>query len=199
MSKKRIILPKNYYHAYNRAANKKPIFKNQKDRDFFYGKILEFKAKTGVIIIAYIILFNHYHFLLKEPGREIIKKLKFKGSCQNTISQFLSRLNNSYTQYYNKKYDHSGVIFENEFKSIHVDNDYYLNNLIYYINLNAIKHRLIKNIDNWDYTSHHDYVYYSKKSIVEKDELVDFNEYKSGISNYLKHRKTVEEELGKYI
>jgi len=38
--------------------------------------------------------------------------------------------------YYNIKYDHSGTIFQGQFKAKHVDNDDYFRYLIQYIHLN---------------------------------------------------------------
>ena len=199
-SEPRNIKSENYYHVYNRAAGKRTIFHDDEDFGFFYSKIREFKAITGVSIIAFTILYNHFHLLLKEPPLHIRERFKFKGSRQNSISQFLARLSQSYTRYYNRKYGNSGIIWEEKFKAKHVDNDEYLSKLVYYINLNAVKHKLVKNINDWDYTSHHDYVYYMKnKSVIDRDGMIKFSEYKNGMIDYLKNQKALEEELSIYI
>jgi putative transposase len=52
----------------------------------------------------------------------------------------LSHLFNSYAQYYNKKYQRRGVLFEKGFRRKIVDDPEYLKNLIDYIHNNPVKH-----------------------------------------------------------
>jgi len=123
--------------------------------------------------------------------------LKLKGSCQAAISKFISRLENSYTQYYNGAHKHSGVIFEGMFKSKHVTNEEYFEYLIYYINLNAVKHKIVKNIEDWKYTSHHEYANSKNKefSIIDKYDFVDIDFYRNNLSKYNKKFKVVEKNM----
>jgi putative transposase len=66
---------------------------------------------------------NHFHIVLKE---------KVDGG----ITRFIQKLCTGYSMYYNKKYNHSGTIFQGQFKAKHVDNDDYFRYLIQYIHLN---------------------------------------------------------------
>jgi putative transposase len=52
------------------------------------------------------------------------------------IEKFMHRVCTAYGMYYNKKYKHSGTIFQGAYKSKHVNSDEYLRYLIEYIHLN---------------------------------------------------------------
>jgi len=163
-SKPRNIIPKNFYHIYNRGASKQKIFHADNDYRYFLEKTLFYRDKFKIKILAYCILPNHWHFLLQEPDDPT-------GQASN-ISVFISTLSNSYTKYYNFTKSHSGRIFEGPFKSKHVNSDNYLYVLVNYINLNHVKHK-ISNKDEWDYTSYNEYSYKTHTGLIE-GHLVDF-------------------------
>jgi putative transposase len=79
-----------------------------------------------VAIGAYCLMPNHFHILLKEI-------------TEGGISKFMEKLTTAYSKYFNKKHNHSGVLFQGRFKAEHVDNDEYLKYLFAYIHLNPVK------------------------------------------------------------
>jgi len=165
----RIIQPNNDYHVYNRSANKLRIFHSDTDYNRWFNKIINIKKQTKTIIIAWAILPNHYHFLLKEPDLKTINSCHFTGSIKTSISQFTSRIENAYTKYYNFKHQHTGIIFQGPYRSLLIKNDAHLKEILYYINGNAVKHKIVSDIDDWPYTSYHDYTNKRKNlSIVDK-------------------------------
>lgn len=190
-NKPRNITPNNFYHVYNRAIDKRTIFYTEKDYEYFINKALFFKEKTNIKILAYCVLPNHWHFLLKEPTSQVDQTSQVRYS---SISKFISLLSNSYTKYFNIHKNHSGRIFQGQFKSKLITDDAYLQNIIKYINLNPIKHKISKNINDWNFTSHHNYLNQIKLlNLVDKDYLIDFNEYIKDINDYTKILKIDEE------
>ena len=187
-NKSRGIYPNNFYHIYNRAVEKRTIFYTEKDYEYFINKILYFKEKTNVKILAYCILPNHFHFLLKEP--ESTSRVGF-----SAIAKFISILANSYTKYFNLNKDHVGRIFQGPFRSKLVSDDNYLQVLVNYINLNHLKHKITKKPNDWFYSSHHNYLGRRKEKIVDKDYLIDFNNYNKCIPQYLSYLNAIEEEF----
>ncbi len=137
------VQPRMIYHIYNRGAHKEKIFNDNSDYwRFLYLLFIAngenrfhwvediatnpFKFDRGnsiVNIIAYCLMPNHYHILIheKEPG---------------SASKFMHRLSTAYTMYYNKKYNHSGTIFQGKYKHRPVTDDNYYRYLIQYIHLN---------------------------------------------------------------
>ena len=193
-TKSRDIVLGKFYHVYNRAVDKRTIFYTEKDYEYFINKALFFKDKTRVKILAYCVLPNHWHFLLKEPKTTRRVEIDPSGRLPQ-ISLFLSLLSNSYTKYFNSHKDHSGRIFQGPFKCKAVDNDNYLQILINYINLNHLKHKIAKKPADWFYTSHNNYMNEAKFDLLDKDYMIDFNEYKKSIDSYIKILKSVDEEF----
>lgn len=116
---------KAYYHVYNRGNHKEQIFLQDRDYERFLEKIIEYKEKYPVKILAYCLMPNHFHFLLQQLA-------------PNAISRFLSNLCNSHSRYFNVKYETMGSLFQGRFKAKKVDRDEYLVHLSRYIHLNPI-------------------------------------------------------------
>ncbi len=149
------------YHIYNRGVDKRDIFSSINDLDRFvtsikffntekaigsiYNKNLhknknEVSSQPLVEIISYDILPNHFHFILKQK-------------LDKGISEFMKRLLGGYTNYFNKKQDRSGALFQGKFKSIHVDTQDYLNILIGYVNYNNLVHNIPKSREKFTRSS----------------------------------------------
>jgi putative transposase len=132
-----------YYHIYNRGAHKEPIFidksdyyrflnllyiaNNKRPIRFYNLKLKNIysyeREKEYVDIIAYCLMPNHFHIAIREK-------------MENSISIFIHKLCTAYSMYFNIKYDHSGTIFQGQYKIKHIGNDDYLRYLIQYIHLN---------------------------------------------------------------
>ena len=128
-----------YYHIYNRGNNKEGIFLDEQDNKAFLVRlalILNLRPlinKTHIhplptnsfSIISYCLMFNHFHILIRQNGAI-------------SISALMSKLSTSYAKYLNARYKKLGNIFQDTFKSRHIDNDSYLTYLSAYIHNNPI-------------------------------------------------------------
>ncbi len=127
-----------YYHIYNRGANKSAIFLDDKDRAKFLSLIdrhldpeLISKRSDGqlyekydVQIPAYCLMDNHFHLLA------------YQWEDKESITKFLKSITTAYTMYFNKKYRHSGALFQGVFKASRISDDSYLLHITRYIHLN---------------------------------------------------------------
>ena len=140
--------PEEFYHLYNRGTEKRNIFLSNSDYDRFLtllylvnqpgpavlkiqGRTLEelrgkHDGEPLVEIVAYCLMPNHFHLLVREVQ-------------DGGISKFMQKLTTGYTMYFNKKNDRSGALFQGKFKATHVADDRYLRYLVSYIHLNPIK------------------------------------------------------------
>jgi len=145
-----------YYHVFNRGVDKRVIFENKDDLYYFYRRLMDlntvdvdskFKSKrfyqSGAIsidsdeeklvsIIAYCLLPNHFHLVLKQE-------------CKGGISKFMQRLGTSYTVYFNNKHKRSGSLFQGKFKANIIKGEFGLPVLSVYVNLNYIHHKINPN------------------------------------------------------
>ncbi len=74
---------------------------------------------------AFCIMPNHYH-LLVSPMKE------------NSLSQFLQKINIGYAKYFNIKNERKGALFESRFKRIEVNSERHFIHLPYYIHSNPL-------------------------------------------------------------
>lgn len=147
----RAIAPGEIYHIYNRGANKKTLFHNDQDYNRFVMKMCEYKEKFPIEILAYCLMPNHFHFLIREPtdpkGRG--------GPYGSNITNFLHRLATSYSKYYDHRYEHhSGRVFQGTFKTKHVADDAYYSQLCAYIHDNPVRKKLADKPAEWPFSSY---------------------------------------------
>ncbi len=180
----RNIFPNCLYHVFNRSIEKRTMFYNEKYYNKFLEKIIYYEDVTNVEILSYAILPNHFHFLLKEPD------IDHQTGEIPIISKFISLLSNSYTKYFNNRQNRSGNLFQGPFKSKIIGDDAYLQSIVAYINLNPIKHKIVSNIDDWEYTSHHELMEKMSRKIINNNDFFNISDYKDIIrENVNKIRK----------
>lgn len=122
-----------YYYQF---SDSKPRFSN---RTRF--RLKDFNKNSKIVdIICYCLMPNHYHLLLKQ--------LKANG-----IPEFLSKVINSYTKYFNTKYQRVGPLFQGPFKAVSVETDEQLLHLSRYIHLNPYVAEITKDWQNFPYSS----------------------------------------------
>lgn len=144
-----------YYHIYNRGVEKRKIFLDRRNylrfletldfyrktplpmklSDFRRGAIQWKKIETQteiVRIFCYCLMPNHFHLL--------IQQLEDKG-----VTEFLRKLTDSYTRYFNTKHKRVGPLFQGSFKAKLVENDEYLLQLSKYIHRNSFP------LTKWEY------------------------------------------------
>ena len=134
-----------YYHIYNRGCNREDIFANPGNYLFLLRRAKSFLKNYQLSMVAYCLMPNHYHFLLR-PEED------------GSLSPFIQRLFNSYTQAFNKQQHRSGTLFKGRVKSILVDTDEYALHLCRYIHLNSLKAKLVTSLSEWPYSNYLEWI-----------------------------------------
>ena len=142
------IAPEEFYHLYNRGVEKRKIFLCRADYERFEALLylanqsepadLKYQGRsfaeicnvrTGdplVEIVAYCLMSNHFHLLVRE-------------CVEGGIAKFMQKVTTGYTMYFNKRNGRSGALFEGTYKAKHVSDDRYFRYLVSYIHLNPVK------------------------------------------------------------
>ncbi|MBU5668743.1 transposase [Peptoniphilus sp. MSJ-1] len=131
------------YHIYVRGNNFENIFKDKNDKNKYLDFVIQVKEKFNLEIYAYAIMDNHLHLLIKVDYENLSKSMKY--------------IQQSYTYYFNKKYNRKGRIFESRFQSKPCKDDVYLTELVKYIHLNPKTAGLSEQY-TYQFTSHRDYI-----------------------------------------
>lgn len=173
-----------YYHIFNRGVDKMNIFNNSYNFQRFLKTMLYYKvlgpkprfslftptnnlldtSKQIVEIIVFCFMPNHFHFLVKQ-------------SIDGGITEFISKLSNSYTKYFNIKHKRVGPLLQGEFKSVLVESDEQLLHLSRYIHLNPLVSGLVKDLGNYPWSSYPEYIGLSAQKICAKEIIL--NQFKS--------------------
>ena len=96
---------------------------------------------------------NHVHLLL-ETG-------------STPLAKFMQGLQQSYTQYFNRRYHKVGHVFQGRYKAIICDKDKYLLALVRYIHLNPVRARLAKRPERYTHSGHTSYLVNGTPKIIE--------------------------------
>ena len=132
------------YHIIIRGINKQIIFEDKEDREKFLEMLQHYKQVGEYQIYGYCLMDNHIHLLIKE-GKEL-------------LSQSMKRIGVSYVYWYNKKYNRSGHLFQDRFKSEVVESDEYVLTVLKYIHYNPIKAGITKSLKQYEWSSYQEYI-----------------------------------------
>jgi REP element-mobilizing transposase RayT len=141
-------------------------------------------AGAAVAVIAYCLMPNHYHFLLRSER-------------DDAIGRFVQRLFNSYTQAFNRQQTRSGTLFEGRAKSILIDNEGYLIYLCRYIHLNPVVAGLVAKAEDWPYSNYLEWIGARPGTLVDRDFMCSYfanaEEYRTFIE------ETIEESVARSL
>lgn len=133
------------YHVMLRGINKQMIFEDDEDHKRFLQVLKDCKAICGFSLLAYCLMGNHLHLLVKEDKEEL--GLIFK------------RIGARYVYWYNAKHNRNGHLFQGRFKSEPVDDDRYFLAVLRYIHQNPVNAGLCRNASEYRWSSYHDYLH----------------------------------------
>ncbi|MFZ2975055.1 MAG: transposase [Candidatus Moraniibacteriota bacterium] len=166
-------------HVYNRGVNKEKIFRDDEDYIFYLKRVRKYKEKFNISIICYSLIANHYHYILEQLS-------------EYPITKFMRAVHTSYGQYYNKKYNRVGPLFQDRFKQAMLDD----NNFLYisaYINANAQIHKLINKAEDYKWCSYQDYLEIRSGTLCDKLRIL------SQFNNIEEYKKFTEENANEFI
>src|SRR3972149_6414471 len=155
-----------YYHVFNRGVEKRNIFLDEEDYTtlqsylFKYLQPIEKVAEKypdtpvrlygknlseEVELVAYCLMPNHFHLLLKQNTKDGVSKL-------------LKRVTNAYTLYFNQKNDRIGGLMQGRFRAAGIDNESLFIHLVRYIHLNPVVSGLTQDLTSYRWSSYGDYL-----------------------------------------
>ena len=116
-------------HAMARGIERRDIFADDADRTDFLRRIGAALEWSGAAVYAWCLIPNHVHLLVRSgrPGLSAV--------MQSVLGGYASR--------FNRRHRRSGHVFQNRFKSIVVEEDTYLLELVRYIHLNPVRANLV--------------------------------------------------------
>jgi REP-associated tyrosine transposase len=136
----RIQIPGLVRHVMSRGNAQMRIFLDDVDyRQFIYvlGDVVE---ECEIECWNYCVMPNHYHATLK-PTRP-------------NLSEAIRRINSVYAQWWNKRHERVGHVFQGRFKDQIVETTEYLLTLSRYVVMNPVRARLVEHPKDWPWSSY---------------------------------------------
>jgi len=128
------------HHVIQRGNNKEKVFFDKKDREKYLSLLKKYADKWDSPILAYCLMNNHVHLLMKPKEEESLYKM-------------MQGVTLCYTQYMNRKYKRSGRLWESRYYSCIVDKEIYLWAVARYIEQNPTRARIVKREEDFPYSS----------------------------------------------
>ena len=118
------------------------IFEDREDNSYFLGLLERMASSESCALLAYCLMGNHFHLIVRMPMDE--------------LSEAMRRLEVSYAQYFNEKYERAGTLFQGRFGSEPIDSDEQFLAAIRYVHLNPDKAGIAP-FDAYEWSSYQDY------------------------------------------
>lgn len=193
------------YHIFNRGVEKRNIFLDDQDKGIFLyylfvylGDPEEVKMRypnipirlqiknlnTEVELLAYCMMPNHFHLVLKQ-------------SSIDGISKLMKQLTNAYTKYFNDKYKRVGGLVQGRFKAVEVENEEQLVHLSRYVHLNPLIAGLVDHLVDYSWSSYRYYLSLQASSFCSKEAVMSVFNNAKGYQNFIEDQVSYARELGK--
>ena len=134
------------YHILNRGNGRQDVFRKPEDFSAFVRLISEAKRKCPIQVMAYCLMTNHFHLLVKTR----------EGS---DLGKWMQWLMTSHVRRYHRHYGSSGHVWQGRFKSFPVQDDEHLLTVIRYVEGNPVRAGMVKSAKDWPWSSHRENSY----------------------------------------
>ena len=137
----RLIVPGVAVHAIQRGNNRVACFKQDSDYLIYLSNLRQLAEKYDCAVHAYCLMTNHVH-LLMTPGAA--------GACTGLMRDLGQR----YVQYFNRRHERTGTLWEGRFKSCLAESAHYVLGCYRYIELNPVRAGMVDHPSAYLWSSH---------------------------------------------
>ena len=165
------------YHVFNRGAHKSKLFFNEGNYEYCIQLLTKYISKHSVDLLAYCLMSNHYHLLLRQRDG-------------GSISRYIQTIFNAYSQAVNIQQGWSGTLFQGRAKSTHIDNDESLIAVVCYIHLNPVVAGLVSLPEEWKFSDYCNWVN-DPENDTRARFFADGSEYRNYVAEFISDRSNL--------
>ncbi len=139
----RLDAPGTLHHVMVRGIERTAIFRDDADRGAFLARLAPLAEQGALRVCAWALLPNHAH-LLVQTGRQ-------------PLATSLRKLLTGYAVDFNRRHRRVGHLFQNRYRSIVVEADPYLLELVRYLHLNPLRAQVVpdlRRLDRYPWSGH---------------------------------------------
>ena len=156
----RLILPGVAVHIVQRGNNRVACFRQDSDYLLYLAHLRQLSEKYACAVHAYCLMTNHVHLLLTP-------------SAPDACTGLMRDLGQRYVQYFNRRHERSGTLWEGRFRSCIAESALYVLGCYRYIELNPVRAGIVDDPSGYLWSS------YAVNSGMRSDPLI------SGHTEYL--------------
>ncbi len=149
----RFILPGYPQHVIVRGNNRNPIFGCDSDYEAYLEWLLQASRKHRCVIHAYVLMTNHVHLLVTP-------------ATAYGLGKTVQMIGRYYVQYFNRRYQRTGTLWEGRYKASLIDSERYLLTCQRYIELNPVRASIVQHPVEYPWSS------YRNNATEEQSELI---------------------------
>ncbi len=139
----RLDAPNTLHHVMVRGIERTAVFRDDTDRGDFLARLARLAEQGALTVYAWALLPNHAHLLVRTGTRPLPRSMR--------------SLLTGYAGAFNRRHHRVGHLFQNRYKSIVVEAESYLLELVRYLHLNPVRTTLVpdlRTLDRYPWTGH---------------------------------------------
>jgi REP element-mobilizing transposase RayT len=136
----RIQFLKALYHVTSRGDRKGMIYRDHVDRAVWLSLLAKVCADYHFIVHGFCQMGNHYHLVIETPD--------------GNLSHGMRQLNGTYAQYFNRRHDLVGHLFQGRYYAVLAQREAYLQELSRYVVLNPVRAQMVASPGEWPWSSY---------------------------------------------
>jgi putative transposase len=137
----RLILPDVAVHIIQRGNNRMACFRAESDYLLYLAHLCELSAQLQCAVHAYCLMTNHVHLLVTP-------------SAPDTCTVLMRDLGQRYVQYFNRRYERTGTLWEGRFRSCVTESAAYVLACYRYIELNPVRAGMVSHPTAYRWSSY---------------------------------------------
>jgi len=129
------------YHILNRGNGQQRVFHKDADYLAFTALLGEMRERYSVDLLAYCLMPNHFHLMLKVRAGE-------------DLSRGMQWFMTTHVRRHHQHYRSSGHLWQGRYKSFGIEDDDHLLTVVRYVEGNPVRAGLVISAIDWNWSSH---------------------------------------------
>jgi REP element-mobilizing transposase RayT len=151
--KPRILADETLYHVYSRVSRREGIFAQEGEPEAFVELLREIKARDGLEILAWCLMTNHLHLLVRTGAVPLSRSMR---SVQGRFAVS-----------YNRRHALIGPLWQSRYKAKPVSEDAYFRRLVAYVHLNPVAAGIVERPALYRWSGHAELIGRRKPELVD--------------------------------
>jgi putative transposase len=164
----RYFLPGYVWHITHRCHKKEFLLKFLKDRERWIYWLYEARKRFNLTVLNYMVTSNHVHLLV------------YDNTGDSIIAESMQLIAGRTGQDYNQRKKRRGAFWEDRYHATAIASDKHLIHCMQYIDLNMVRARVVKHVEEWKTCGYHEIFYPTvRQKILDMQTLIQFFNLKS--------------------